>query len=76
MAQYCRYCSFCFEGDGFFCSDKEKPLDDAEILRVNHCKNFDLSPLGDVVTGRQYTPRQKKPKDKPDEFKQISIFDM
>lgn len=67
MAQYCRYCVFCFEGDGFFCSDpskdRNKPLkymDEAEIKRVNHCQNFALSELGDVLSGRQYKPRQNK----------------
>ena len=64
MTQYCRYCAFCFEGDGYFCSAKREQnayLSDDKIRRVNHCKDFVLSQLGDVTTGRPYTPRKGKP---------------
>ena len=62
MKQYCRYCSFCFEGDSYFgCSDHpngdEPYWTRKQINRENHCKNFDLSDLGDVETGKQYRPR-------------------
>ena len=66
MKQYCRYCAFCFEGDGFFCSNSpdntepDKYMTEEQIKRVNHCKDFELSALGDVISGRQYQPRKKK----------------
>ena len=64
MNQYCRYCTFCFEGNGFFCSYKPNEIEaymtEEQIKRVNRCKNFELSALGDVISGRQYKPRKKK----------------
>lgn len=75
MTQYCRYCSFCFYGDTAYCTDHEEVLSDRKLRQVNHCKDFDLSPLGDVITGRQYRPRMSKPI-KPDEFEQLSLGDI
>ena len=72
MAQYCRYCSFCIYGDMAYCTDHEKILSDDKIRRVNHCKDFDLSPLGDVITGRIYTPRRTK-QIEDDKEEQISL---
>lgn len=62
MKQYCRYCAFCFEGDGYHCSDKDTCLSERQIKRANTCKNFALSELGDVVTGKAYKPRVKTEK--------------
>lgn len=61
MRQYCRYCAFCIEGDCFYCTDKDMVLSKKKIRRVNHCKGFALSDIGDVITGRKYTPRKGKP---------------
>jgi len=62
MAQYCRYCAFCFEADDFRCSNhprgEEPHWTEEQIKRVNHCKNFSLS--GDVITGREYKPRPRR----------------
>ena len=67
MRQYCRYCAFCFEADDYRCSNHpqgEQPhWTEAEIKRVNHCPNFVISELGDVITGRMYHPREEKPAD-------------
>ena len=64
MKQYCRYCVFCFEADDFRCSNHPRKLhphwNSEQINRENHCQNFALSDLGDVETGKQYNPRQKK----------------
>lgn len=75
MNQYCRYCCHCFEADDFRCSNhpngKEPHWSEADIKRANNCKNFALSDLGDIITGRQYQPRpfqQKKEKAKPLEY--------
>lgn len=72
MAQYCKYCSFCFYGDVAYCTDHDQVLSDNKIRSVNHCKDFDLSPLGDVLTGRVYTPRKTKRKEN-DEAEQLSF---
>ena len=70
MGQYCRYCAFCFEAgdDEFRCSDhpqgKEPHWTRKQINRKNHCPNFALSDLGDVETGRQYKPINKRNKTK------------
>lgn len=58
MAQYCRYCSFCVYGDVPYCVDHNKVLTDKMIRRTNKCKDFNLSDLGDVESGRQYKPRK------------------
>ena len=62
MKQYCRYCAFCFEADDFRCSNhpkgKQPHWSRAQINRLNHCPNFQLSDLGDVETGKPYKPVQ------------------
>ena len=60
MTQYCRYCSFCIDGDALYCTDHDEVLTDKKVRQVNHCKDFALSPVGDVFTGRQYQPRKSK----------------
>lgn len=64
MTQYCRYCAFCFEADDYRCSNhpqgKQPHWSEQDIKKPNHCPNFVLSDLGDVITGRQYKPRTKK----------------
>jgi len=74
MTQYCRHCAFCFEGDGYYCSDKNICLSEKQIRRANTCKDFALSELGDVVTGKAYRPRERKIITK--EERQLSIFDV
>ena len=65
MTQYCRYCAFCFEADQFRCSaeidGQQLYMTEDDIKRPNKCKAYTLSDLGDVITGRQYKPRIKKP---------------
>ena len=64
MKQYCRYCSFCFAADDYRCSNhpegKEPHWTREQINRPNSCRNFDLSPLGDVDTGKMYVPRRER----------------
>ena len=77
MTQYCRYCAFCIDGNALYCTNHDKVLSDAEIRRVNHCKDFELSELGDVITGRQYQPRVGKPLTAYDgcaELEQTTLF--
>lgn len=73
MTQYCRYCSFCIEGDVLFCTDHEEVLTDSQVRRVNHCNDFDLSPLGDIFTGRQYKPRKGRPLKAYDGCEQLEL---
>lgn len=63
MKQYCRYCAFCFDGDGYGCSNEKSKrhmtyMSDAQIRRVNRCPYFELA--DDVITGREYCPRKEK----------------
>ena len=74
MTQYCRYCAFCIEGNAIYCTNKDKTLSEKQIRAVNHCKEFELSELGDVVSGRQYAPR-KLPTVKKLKLEQMCIFD-
>lgn len=60
MNQYCRYCAFCIDGDGLYCTDMGKFMSENDIKRSNKCPNFALSDLGDVVTGKKYQPRAKR----------------
>lgn len=74
MTQYCRYCSFCIDGDTLFCVNHEKVMTDSEVRRVNHCADFDLSPTGDIFTGRPYTPRKGKPLKAYDGCEQLELM--
>ena len=74
MTQYCRYCAFCIDGNALYCTNFDKVLSGEQIRRANHCKDFELSELGDVVTGRQYHP-MKLPPAKTLKLDQICIFD-
>lgn len=73
MRQYCRYCVHCIEGDTFFCTDDERTMSEEEIKRANNCSNFMLTE--DIITGREYTPRERKPKEKQvvEEMQQLSF---
>lgn len=76
MKQYCRYCAFCFEADQFRCSaevnGQQLYMTERDIKRPNNCPAFSLSELGDVITGRQYKPREKKVQE---DNSQPSLFD-
>ena len=74
--QYCRYCAFCFEADDFRCSNhpkgKQPHWTETQIKRENHCPNFALSE--DVITGRQYKPREHKERHSKDIDGQMNLF--
>jgi len=78
MKQYCRYCVFCFEADDFRCSNhpegKQPHWTRKEINRPNKCKNFALSLLGDVETGKPYKPRTGKRGEKRNCDNQLALF--
>lgn len=63
--QYCRYCAWCIDGDAFYCTDHDVVLSETQIKRPNKCKDFALSELGDIETGKPYHPRVPKEKPKP-----------
>lgn len=56
MRQYCRHCCFITENGGYWCSCHEKELTESYIKHTNNCKDFALSELGDIDTGKPYTP--------------------
>lgn len=58
--KYCRYCSFCVSGNGYYCSYHKKELSRSQVYKPANCNGFDLSELGCVDTGRKYKPREKK----------------
>lgn len=74
----CRYCTFCFEADDYRCSNHpngEQPhWSEQQIKKLNHCKNFALSDLGDIITGKQFIPRKRKQKKQNDSFEQLSFI--
>lgn len=57
---YCRYCSFLCYGDVPFCTLKEQVKTVASIRTPTNCPDFDLSPLGDVESGKMYHPRKER----------------
>lgn len=62
MSQYCRYCAFCTNGDTYYCGEHDEVLTASYVKRANNCKDYALSELGDVDTGKQYKPRPRKKK--------------
>ena len=81
IKQYCRYCSFCFEADDYRCSNHPKGEQphwtEEQIKRENHCKNFVLSDMGDVITGKQYHQRnntRKRDSNSNVQFEQLSFL--
>lgn len=68
--KYCRYCAFCFFGDVYYCSNKDKVLN--RVDKPVTCEDFIESELGDVDTGKHYRPRQKH---KKDVTRQIILFE-
>ena len=58
MKQYCRYCTFCCEGDCYYCTAYDKTLNDEQIKRPNKCKKF--AQTDDIITGKIYKPREPK----------------
>lgn len=70
MKQYCRYCAFCIEGDCYICTLHEKELNEDKIKRSNKCSDFDLSVMGDIITGKQYKPREPR---KPDDVRNLQL---
>lgn len=61
MKKYCRYCSFCISGDCYYCTKHEKVL--LKVDKIVNCKDFILSEMGDVDTGRQYKPQNRQKQD-------------
>lgn len=59
MAQYCKYCSWCIEGDCFYCIEKEKVLSDKQIHYTNKCTEYVESEMGSIIDGKQYKPRRQ-----------------
>lgn len=55
--KYCRYCSYCFLGDVYYCNCHDKVL--KRVDKPTSCEDFILSDLGDVETGKPYKPRIK-----------------
>lgn len=68
MKKYCRYCSFCILGDVYYCTEHEKVLN--RVDRAVNCDEFNLSPLGDVETGKQYKPREAVKQS----YEQLTLF--
>ena len=60
MKQYCRYCAYCIDGNGLYCTCHDKILSESKIKSVNQCKDFTLTDMGDILTGRQYKPRKPR----------------
>ena len=58
--KYCRYCSYCIMGDVYYCTCYDKIL--KRIDKPTSCERFCESELGDVETGKKYTPRAVDPK--------------
>lgn len=76
MKQYCRYCGLCHEVDGgFYCNEKEQLMTEREIKRANNCEHYGYTSCGDVITGKQYQPREtcKKRDSQPPQGEQIEL---
>ena len=76
MKQYCRYCAFCHtDFDWYYCTEHETEMTEKRIKRPSKCHEFALSEMGDVISGKQYSPR--KPKEAEEcGFEQLSLLTM
>jgi hypothetical protein len=63
--KYCRYCSYCILGDSYYCTCHDKVL--KRVDKPTSCTDYVESELGDVETGKKYSPRAK------DDLNQISL---
>ena len=52
--KYCRYCAFCISGDCYYCTCLDKVLN--RVDKATNCKDYTMSELGDVDTGKPYIP--------------------
>lgn len=76
MKQYCRYCAFCCEvDDGYYCGEEEHLMLESDIKRANVCKHYAYTDAGDIITGKQYQPREayKKHDKQPPQGEQIEL---
>lgn len=81
MKKYHRYCAYCFAADDYRCSNhpegKEVHWTEEQVKRATTCKNFALTDMGDVITGRQYQPRnstRKRDNNLNVQFEQLSFL--
>ena len=58
MNQYCVYCAHCVEDGGLYCCTDDRTLTKNAARRPNKCKHYEKSPLGHVITGKQYRPQR------------------
>lgn len=59
MNQYCVYCSHCINDvDGLYCCINDRTMTKTSAQRANTCKDYEQSPQGHVLTGKQYRPRK------------------
>lgn len=80
MKKYHRYCAYCFEADDYRCSNhpegKQPHWTEEQVKRETSCRNFVLSDMGDVITGRKYHPRnntRKRDSNLNVQFEQLSF---
>lgn len=73
MAQYCKYCSYCIDGDCYYCTAKEKVLGDEQIHHTNKCKLYIEAFDGSVIDGKKYQPRKRR--ENKDNMKNMTIYD-
>jgi len=61
MKQYCRYCAFCLERDGYLCiaGDIPRTRTESQIRHSNDCKAFADCGL-DIFTGEPRRPVKRK----------------
>lgn len=75
MKQYCKYCAYCVDGDAYYCTLKDIVLSESKVKRTNCCADYQYSVLGDVDSGKQYTPRkQRSITDGKEAFEQLTLF--
>lgn len=70
MKQYCRYCIHLSTGNGTWCEEKKKTMEDSAAKRVNKCKSFSFCEIDAFDGTARYKPRQPK-----NTASQISLFD-
>ena len=67
--QYCRYCSHCVAGNGWWCDEHGAEINESRATHQNTCEDFDFCRFAADDENLVYRPRKRRPK-----LDQIKLF--
>lgn len=60
MAQYCRYCSYLYTGNGIWCEKHDREMSESQAKHTNNCRDFDFLSIDAFDTNKEYHPQPKR----------------